>query len=224
VLDGEATADPTMVPPAALGSYASMVKGVPYDVGRARSLLDAAGWRPGADGIRTRNGRRLRLQLVSGLPSAELLRPIPTYLQAQLKEVGIDIEIVERLESEAYEALVTSGEGDLYLEQGNQNDGNASFLPVLLFCNCGSGAEADYVGLFGPGRAFDDLITPTLAEADPDEVRRQTAVAMRYLIDEQAVVVPLAGIPRIYGMKGSVHGFPPHPSFANTRWAGISIR
>jgi peptide/nickel transport system substrate-binding protein len=224
VLDGQATPDPTMVPPASLGPHASLVQGVPYDVGRARSLLDAAGWKPGSDGIRSKNDRRLRLQLVSGLPSAEVLRPIPGYVQAQLKEVGIDVEIVERPDRGSYQQLITSGGGDLYLEQGNQNDANASFLPVLLFCNCGSGADADYVGLFGPGRPFDDLITPTLSEADPDKVRRQTAVAMRYLIDERAVVVPLAGIPRLYGVRKSVQGFVAHPSPMNTRWDVISIR
>jgi peptide/nickel transport system substrate-binding protein len=223
VLDGQATADPTMVPPASLGQYASTVKGYAFDPAKAKSTLDAAGWKPGSDGIRSKEGRRLHLQLVSGLPTAEALRPIPAFLQSELKDVGIDLEIVERPDTPSYQSLITSGQGDIFIEQGNQNDGNPSFLPVLLFCNCGSGASADYVGLFGPGPAFDNLITPALSEVDLDKVRKETADAMHLLIDEQAVVVPLAGIPRVSAMKKQVQGFVAHPSSINTRWDSISI-
>lgn len=224
VLDGQATPDPTMVPPDALGTYASTIKGLAFDPARARSLLDAAGWKAGTDGVRAKEGRRLHLQLVSGLPTAEALRPVPAFLQSELKDVGIELEIIERPDTASYQSLITSGLGDIFIEQGNQNDGNPSFLPVLLFCNCGSGASADYVGLFGPGPAFDNLITPTLSEPDLDKVRKQTADAMRYIIDDQAVVVPLAGIPRVSAMKKSVQGFVAHPSSVNSRWDGIFIR
>jgi peptide/nickel transport system substrate-binding protein len=223
VLDGQATTDPTMVPAPSLGPHASLIKGYNFDQNRARSLLTDAGWRPGADGIRENGGRRLKLQLVSGLPSADALRPIPAFLQQQLREVGIELEIIERPDTASYQSLITSGDGDIFIEQGNQNDANPSFLPVLLFYN-GAGASADYLSLFGPGPRFDQLIAPTLTEVNLDTVRRQTAEAMRFLIDEEAVVVPLAGIFRIYGLKDSVSGFQAHPSFVNTRWDGISIK
>ncbi|HEY1655567.1 MAG TPA: peptide ABC transporter substrate-binding protein [Candidatus Tumulicola sp.] len=37
---------------------------VPYDPAGARALLDSAGWRAGADGVRVKNGRRLEPQLI----------------------------------------------------------------------------------------------------------------------------------------------------------------
>ena len=223
MLDGQATPDPTMVPPSVLGQYAAQVKGYAFDPAKARSILDAAGWKPGADGIREKDGRPLKVQLVSGLPSAAALHPIPEFVQSELKDVGIALEIVERPDVASYQSLLTAGQGDIFIEQGNQNDANPSFLPVLLFCNCGSGASADYVGLFGPGASFDQLISPTLTEPSIDKVRQETAQAMDYLIDQQAVVVPLAGIPRISAMKNSVHGYVAHPSLINTRWDSISI-
>jgi peptide/nickel transport system substrate-binding protein len=48
VLEGQASGDQTFVPPGSLGTYASTVKGFTYDPVRAKSLLDTAGWRPGA--------------------------------------------------------------------------------------------------------------------------------------------------------------------------------
>jgi peptide/nickel transport system substrate-binding protein len=224
VLEGQATMDQTFVPPGSLAPYESMVKGFQFDQARARSLLDQAGWTVGGDGIRTKGARRLRLQLVSGFPSAEVHKPIPTFLQSQLRAVGIDVEIVERPDSASYQALITSGQGDVFMEQGNQNDANPAFLPVLLFATSGSGASAPYPSLFGPGGRFDEIMSQTLTEPDAMKVRQLTAEGMHQIIDEEAVVIPLAGIFRIYGMKDTVQGFTPHASFLNVRWEGVSLK
>ena len=222
VLDGNATNDKTMVPPAVLGPHASLVKGVPFDVNRSRALLDEAGYRPGPDGIRVNGDRRLRLRFACCFPSPVGIKPIPELIQTQLRNVGIELEIVERPDSASYQALVTAKETDIAIEQGNQNDANPAFLPLLLFHNA-AGSSADYVGLYGPGGRFDEIMASTLTETDMDKVRRSTAEGMRIMIDEQAIVVPLAGIPRLYGMKKSVQGFQAHPSNINTRWDSITI-
>jgi peptide/nickel transport system substrate-binding protein len=223
VLDGLATTDQTFVPPQSLGEFASLVKGFAYDPARARALLEEAGWKPGPGGIREKDGRPLKLTLVSGFPAAEIHRPLPTFLQAQLKEVGIDTEIVERPDSTSYQSLIDTGDGDIFLEEGNQNEADPGFLPTLLFYSGGSGSSAPYLSLFGPGQRFDDLLAPSRTEADPDKVRKSVAEAMHQMIDEDTVVIALAGIYRIYGMKESVQGFTPHPSFLNVRWDGVSI-
>ena len=150
-------------------------------------------------------------------------RPIPAFLQAELRKAGIDLSIVERPDSASYQALITSGQGDLYLEQGNQNDANPGFLPVLLFYTGGSGASAPYQKLFAPGAAFDRLIKPSLTVVNPKKVRKAVAEAMHYIIDTQAVIIPLAGIYRIYGMKKSVQGFTPHAAELDVHWAGVSV-
>jgi peptide/nickel transport system substrate-binding protein len=223
VLDGLATTDQTFVPPSSLGSYASTVQGIAYDQSKANSLLDEAGWKPGPTGIREKNGRPLKLQLISGFPSAEIHRPIPTFLQSELKAVGIQLDIVERPDTASYQALIDSGDGDLYLENGNQNDANPAFLPLLLFYAGGSGASATYQKLFAPGPAFDQTIGPALNEPDPDKVKKIVADAMHEIVDQDAVVIPLAGIYRIYGLNKKVRGFTPHPSFLNVRWPEVYV-
>jgi peptide/nickel transport system substrate-binding protein len=223
VLDGQATTDQTFVPPAVLAPYQSQVQGFTYDAAKAKSLLDDAGWKPGADGIREKGGRKLKLTLVSGFPSSEAIKPMPTFLQSQLKAVGIDVDIVERPDSASYQALIDSGQGDLFIEQGNQNDANPAFLPVLLFYAGGTGASAAYQSLFAPKGTFDQIMGQTLSESDPQKVRQETAMGMHQIIDVDAVIMPLAGIFRIYGMSKSVQGFTPHPSFLNVRWEGVSL-
>jgi peptide/nickel transport system substrate-binding protein len=60
------------------------------DVPRARSILTAAGWRVGRDGIRERNGSRLRLQLVFYGQSFAANAVVPLIVE-QARAVGMEI-------------------------------------------------------------------------------------------------------------------------------------
>jgi ABC-type transport system substrate-binding protein len=46
---------------------------------------------------------------------------------------------------------------------------------------------------------------------------------MHLLIDQQAIVIPVAGLFRIYGMKDTVQGFQAHPSQTNQWWNTVWI-
>jgi peptide/nickel transport system substrate-binding protein len=127
VWQGNAEVSQTLVPAAVLGSYASQVQGQVFDPAAARRALDEAGWQVGGDGIRSRNGRQLHLTLVAGFPSAEVHRPMPEALQAQLKAVGIDLAIVTTPDNATYTARLKSGEGDLWAEIGSQNQADPCF-------------------------------------------------------------------------------------------------
>lgn len=224
VLDGLATPDQTIVPPSALAPYTSTVKGFTFDLNKAKSMLDAAGWTAGAGGIRAKAGRQLKLTLVTGFPSAAALAPIPTFLQAAFKDLGIDLAITERPDAASYQAVMAAGDGDLFIEQGNQNDANSGFLPTLLFfTGPGSSGGGDYQKLFGPGGAFDQKLAPALTEPNADTVRKEVAEAMHEFIDVQAVGIPLAGVYRVYGLNKKVKGFVPYPAFLHVRWDTVSV-
>ena len=224
VLDGFATADQTMVPPQSLAPYTSTVKGFTFDPAKAKSMLDAAGWTVGSDGVRAKAGRRLQLKLVSGFPSAAALSPIPTFLQSQMKDIGIDLSITEVPDSSTYSTLMTPSGGDIFLEQGNQNDANSGFLPTLLFyTGAGSSGGGAYQKLFAPGATFDSLLAPALTEPNSDTVRKEVASAMHEMIDVQANVLPVAGVYRIYGLNKKVKGFVAHPALLHVQWGGVSV-
>jgi peptide/nickel transport system substrate-binding protein len=69
------------------------------DLAAAQRLLDEAGWRPGPDGIRARDGRAFRVTLRTFSDRPEL-PVLATAIQGQLREVGIDLQV----------AVVNSGE------------------------------------------------------------------------------------------------------------------
>jgi peptide/nickel transport system substrate-binding protein len=63
-----------------------------YSRREANKLLDEAGWKMGADGIRTKNGKKLALTFMTtaGNKTRELVQ---VYLQEQWKQIGVDISI-----------------------------------------------------------------------------------------------------------------------------------
>ena len=223
VLNGLATTDQTWVPPNVLGPSASLVKGFQHDLAKAKTLLDDAGWKPGPDGIREKGGRKLRLTVVSGFPAAEILRPTPTFLQSELKNLGIDVVIDERPDAASFQDLIKQKKGDLFIEEGNQNDANPAFLPILLLYTGPGSSGGQYQGIEAPGPKFDALIAPALTEVDLPKVQEIVARSLDEAITNNVSLVPLAGTYRLYGMKRSVQGFIPHPSFLNVNWIPVGL-
>ena len=74
-----------LAPDARAGQYP-----VGYDPDRARALLQDAGWLPGADGIRVKDGRRFLFTLI--LPVESYNAPYEI-IQRNLQAVGIDMQI-----------------------------------------------------------------------------------------------------------------------------------
>src|SRR5579884_298198 len=72
-----------------------------YDLAKAREMLDEAGWSPGADGIRQKDGQRLKLRLMFGPNTNRVREQIATITQDSFKQIGVDLEI-QTLEWSAY--------------------------------------------------------------------------------------------------------------------------
>jgi peptide/nickel transport system substrate-binding protein len=65
---------------------------IPYDPAAARRLLDVSGWRPGPDGVRAKNGKRLALSISTATDN----RPnagAEALVAQELKSVGIELSI-----------------------------------------------------------------------------------------------------------------------------------
>lgn len=110
-------------------AYNPKIARYPYDPQRAAELLDAAGWRVGADGIRVKNGRPLRLELVSFTGSATATGT-EVFMQDAWRHVGVDVSIKNFSSSQLYATLGAGG-----IEQSGKFD--------VAFENWANGSDPD---------------------------------------------------------------------------------
>jgi peptide/nickel transport system substrate-binding protein len=85
----------------------------PFDAARAAALLDSAGWVPGADGIRSKNGRPLAFSILVPNSSRPRMR-YAVLIQEQLKSVGARVtidalafpEFVPKMQARSFDAIM----------------------------------------------------------------------------------------------------------------------
>jgi len=63
-----------------------------FNPNKARQLLDDAGWKPGPDGVRTKNGQQLKYTLWTSAGN-KIREAIVTISQQQLLEVGVSVDL-----------------------------------------------------------------------------------------------------------------------------------
>ena len=61
------------------------------DVGKAKSMLGDAGWKPGSDGILAKNGVRFQFEMI--IQAESFNQQLASVIQAQLKAVGVDLKV-----------------------------------------------------------------------------------------------------------------------------------
>jgi len=158
----------------------------------ADSLLDAAGWKRGADGLRRRDGRVLAFDLLtvgSGDNAVEQL------IQADLAERGVRMEIRQvemgsflttaRAKEKRFDALITGFPGDLSLAYlGSMFDARQA------------GSSLDYANYHT--RELDTLFAATRRARTHDESRAVWGALQRVLESD----MPVAWIYHARGVQG----------------------
>ncbi len=102
-----------------------------FDPEASEKLLEAAGWKKGADGVRAKDGKRLSFALVTNAGN-EVRKKICEYVQSNLREVGVEVELrpqdfnqmTQQLKRHNFEAFV----GGMYV--ATKVDGKAIFHSV----------------------------------------------------------------------------------------------
>lgn len=222
--DGRTTTDQTIIPASILGKYASDIKGFTYDAAKAKQTLDDDGWKVGSDGIREKDGKKLHLELVCCFPDPASNGRTSELIQAELKDVGIDMSITNMPDDTAYDNRLTAQQGDLWLEIGNQNSAYPCFLPSFLYDNPGKDLN-NYQLAFTPldhpevHKDLDDCATTT----DADKAAQDAAGVMDVMIDQTKIALPIVGLYRIWGVTDKVSGFVPPPVLVQTRWETVSL-
>jgi peptide/nickel transport system substrate-binding protein len=94
-------------------SYDSDVVQLPFNVERAKKLLDEAGWREQPDGIRVKDKVPLKIRLVS--QSLSEYSAITKVLQQNWSDVGVDVEAVLQPETDIQSGAIARHDYDVLL-------------------------------------------------------------------------------------------------------------
>jgi peptide/nickel transport system substrate-binding protein len=146
---------------------------VPFDRAAAARLLDSLGWRAGADSMRARNGRPLRLTARASTTNP-IFQRMATILQEQWRAVGIDLRF-ETMDLAAFLATVVQRRDfDLVLTSITTTSSPAS-LPATWGAQS-RGPQGRNIGRWRSA-AFDARIDSALQSTDPARLRAQLASA-----------------------------------------------
>jgi len=183
----------TSILAASTPDYADQSALLGHDLDAATKALDAAGWVPGADGIRVKAGQRLDLivawanVLVTNKAALELL-------QQQLRKAGIGLTLQEHPISE-FAAVQKAGNWDALWGNLTRAD------PDLLRSQYVS-TGTDFYRI--PASPLDALLTGQAAAADPAQ-RADLVARAQHLIVDQAYVVPVVELTTVLGLSPKVH-------------------
>lgn len=158
-----------------------------HDPQKAAALLDAAGWLPGSDGLREKAGKKAHLVLSYNADNA-LERTIGEYIQADLKRIGVELELC----GEEKQAFLDRQKTGRFQMQYALSWG-APYDPQSYLSSWRLPAHGDYQAQTGLKRKawLDATITELMAEQDE---KRRAALYREVLtyVHEEAVYLPLS--------------------------------
>ena len=178
--------------------YVNLSDALKFDPAKARQLLDDAGWKTAADGIRTKEGQPLALTIYESLPQPQNKEVLQLVAQ-QWRQVGVALTVkagdagsrtldnldplktpltvseVGRADPDVVKSMFYPANRDALLQQGGSSDKVKSFRDDKL----------------------NALLVSISAEVDPQKRLQLTGDAQRYLL-ENAYVIPIFEEPQVF--------------------------
>lgn len=172
-----------------------------YHPENARALLAEAGWTPNADGMLEKEGQPLQMNLVVDQSRLPQTASMATAIQAQLKEVGIALELrlydysgwLDAFYAKDYDLIMRFSWGPPYDPH--------TLLAGAFYTDESAESTISYAS-----PDLDPLIDAVLAATDETERQALYDQIWQHL-DAQAAVIPLVYPERVYAVRNEVQGF-----------------
>ena len=206
-LVSESANTPVGVPSETQGSYIFMPgqKGyednvgaaIGYDVDAAKKLLDKAGYPVGSDGLRAKDGVALKLSItVPAETPTNKQRAVQ--VQADLKEVGVTVELAEVPAAKYFSDYILKGDYELtsFSWQGTPfpiSSSESIFYPV--------DSGQNFTGI--TDESLGDLYKSANSELDPD-ARIVIANKIDKVLAAYVPIIPIAPLPNVYAVKSGL--------------------
>ncbi|NJL60230.1 MAG: hypothetical protein HC887_11960 [Desulfobacteraceae bacterium] len=194
----------TLLAPSFLGEHAELIKDFPYQPETAKKIL---------------NGKKVSLTLVSGFPNANVHGSLPEIIQSQLKNIGIEINIIKVSDVGLYHAMRKEHKGDLWLEKGNNNSADLTFLPHLLFHP--KGFYPGQLHTVSGSEQFCQFIEKARNIHEAGQIGKYTALALQEIIHNEILFIPIAELPFMMAAQANIKVSVLYPTLLTTQWRGF---
>ncbi|MDQ3950335.1 MAG: ABC transporter substrate-binding protein, partial [Gemmatimonadota bacterium] len=185
----------------------------PYDVARAKALLDSAGWRDTPAGVRQKQGRPLEFTIL--VPQSSRTRmAYAVLLQEQLRGVGAKVNL-ETVDFPTFQARQDARDFDAATMAFSTDPGASGSKQYWHSSSAAKGGN-NYVGYSNP--RFDALLDSAIASFEPATAKAYARRAFEVLVRDAPAIwlydlVPLAGVHRRIRVTGLR---------ADGYWAGLA--
>ncbi|HTX57193.1 MAG TPA: peptide ABC transporter substrate-binding protein [Candidatus Acidoferrales bacterium] len=209
IMHGADTLSESPESPTLSWAYTKDTAQYPYDPAKARALLDADGWKAGADGIREKNGRRLEFNL-STTTEGTLAKAIQAVVQRQWHDVGVQADVKNYPTSEFF----ANGPGSVLL--GGHYDAaiyawtgapDPDLDPLYSADNL---APRGQNSLFWVNAAATKALTDALETTDEARRKADYVIFQQQLaLDVPTIIIGFRKLPYVYNTD--LKGFDPSP-------------
>ena len=192
-------------------AYTGDIRRYAYDPDRARRLLDEAGWRPGADGIRRRDGRPLAFTLITQAGYA-VRENIAQAIERQLRDVGVDVR-VQLVDGTAISAIWFEGRFEAMLHWWQMPSDPELTTFFAADRTPPAGRNINYFR--------DDALTRLLYASDRTvdrSERKRLLQEVQRLIAEAAPEIPLYNVTRLDAVPATLQHFKGNPTNTGIFW------
>ncbi|WP_107655144.1 ABC transporter substrate-binding protein [Nocardia suismassiliense] len=172
--------------------YQDLSTRLAYDPGKARGILDQAGWLPGGDGIRVKNGERLSFSVLFSQVFAGN-QAIIELVQQQLRQVGVELKL--DLVSGA-ESTARQNAKDFDSSYGNTTRADGDILRTSF------GLDGRNLNVRGPIPALDDALNGQLSTVDTTVRNGLIHTAQQQVLDA-GLLIPTVELSQAIGAGGT---------------------
>jgi len=178
-----------------------------FDAARASAILERKGWKPGADGVREKDGKRLTIKFVDSQGNREKRLDVVQLVRRQLAATGIALTI-DSQPSGVISSKLATNEFDLYGGASFHGDPDIlrqSYVPAARTVNSGNKVVDE---------ELTDWLTRAARENDDRKRSELYRLAQRKIV-EKSYAIPIyvllynLGVSRrAHGVGIDAHGFP----------------
>lgn len=177
-------------------AYAEGTNSYDFDLEKAKALLDEAGWKVGADGIREKDGKKFTINFVASSPNPVNDAIIPI-AKENYKELGIDF-VPDQMEFNKVLEKRKAGDFDmLFMAWGLTPDPDST----NIFGTKGTQNEVGY-----SNAKVDELLAKGLTEVDPEK-RKPVYQELYQVINEDLPYIFMYQRRDMWAINSRIQGF-----------------